>query len=340
MPSSYAERLLAWFDDHGRQDLPWQHPQTPYRVWISEIMLQQTQVSVVIGYFQRFMERFPDIKTLSEAPTEDVLSLWAGLGYYARARNLHSAARVVATEFGGQMPATLEGLVSLPGIGRSTAGAILSMGYGQRAAILDGNVKRVLARHEGIAGWPGQSAVAKTLWAAAEARLPDQRFGDFTQASMDLGATLCTRHQPACLHCPVSRDCSARRTGRTLTLPTPKPKARRGHRTSYLWLIRDPQNRVLLERRPPTGVWGGLWSLPESDALECPIRLVDSPAPTEGTPLHHELSHFTWELKPVSVHGTVSLAVQDSDNRRWYPANALPGLPAPIRRLIELDQNT
>lgn len=340
MPSSYAERLLAWFDDHGRKDLPWQHPQTPYRVWISEIMLQQTQVSVVIGYFERFMARFPTVADLADAPTEDVLSLWAGLGYYARARNLHQAARQVVAEFGGEMPSTVDALESLPGIGRSTAGAIVSMGFGQRAAILDGNVKRVLARHAGVEGWPGRSPVMKALWREAESRLPDGRHGEFTQASMDLGATVCTRHQPACLLCPLQDDCVARLTNRIPELPAPKPRTHRPRRRSFVWLIRDTENRLLLHRRAPTGVWGGLWSLPETDSLDCPVQLEDGTTLRQPKPLTHELSHFTWELQPVCVRSTVSFEVRDADNLAWYATDALPGLPAPIRRLIEQDASS
>lgn len=339
MPPSYAERLLNWFDDYGRKQLPWQNPRTPYRVWISEIMLQQTQVSVVVDYFERFMTRFPSIESLADAPVDDVLSLWAGLGYYARGRNLHKAAIAIRDTFGGELPQELADLESLPGIGRSTAGAIRSMGFGQPAAILDGNVKRVLARHAGIEGWPGRSPVARALWTIAEARLPDTRFADYTQASMDLGATVCTRHQPVCRVCPVRDDCVARITHRIDAIPSPKPKATRSRRRSLVWLLRDDQGRYLLVRRPPTGVWGGLWSLPESDSLDTPpIGADKDAAPHQGPALVHELTHFTWELCPVRSKPTVSLNVADRDNIAWHAPDALPGVPAPIRRLIEEDQ--
>ena len=336
MLPTFADRLLAWFDLHGRKHLPWQQPRTPYRVWISEIMLQQTQVPVVIDYFERFMRRFPSIEQLAAAEVDEVLALWAGLGYYARGRNLHKAAVVIRDVHGGALPADLDALSSLPGIGRSTAGAILSMGFDQRAAILDGNVKRVLARHAGVEGWPGRSAVSRQLWSLAEARVPDSRFADYTQAAMDLGATLCRRHQPACHACPVRQDCVARRDQRTDEIPAPKPKARRQRRRSHVWLIRNDLGQYLLHRRPPTGIWGGLWSLPETDQLETPpVALAQSPQ--SGPPLIHELSHFTWELCPVSAHAPVSLSIADNDNAAWYAPDDLPGVPAPIRRLIEQD---
>ncbi len=206
-PEQFQHSILDWFDQHGRHDLPWQQAQTPYRVWVSEIMLQQTQVATVIPYFQRFMARFPDVGALAAAEQDEVLHLWTGLGYYARARNLHKAARLVVNNWGGEFPQTLEGMESLPGIGRSTAGAILAMACGIRAPILDGNVKRVLARYACVEGWPGQTAVQKQLWALAEEYTPSRRVGDYTQAMMDLGATLCTRSKPACVLCPLQLDC-------------------------------------------------------------------------------------------------------------------------------------
>ena len=337
MPPSYADRLLTWFDDHGRKHLPWQQPRTPYRVWVSEIMLQQTQVTVVVDYFTRFMTRFPSVESLASAHVDDVLSLWAGLGYYARGRNLHKAAQVLCEQHAGKLPADLAGLEALPGIGRSTAGAIVSMGFDQPAPILDGNVKRVLARHAGIDGWPGRSAVARQLWALAENRLPSGRFADYSQASMDLGATVCTRHAPACHACPLNADCVAHRSHRTHELPAPKPKANRKRRRSQLWLIRNEQGHYLLERRPPVGIWGGLWSLPEADdATTPPLALVEPPRPEPV--LVHELTHFTWELCPMSARTRGAQAIADGDNMSWYAPDNLPGVPAPIRRLIEEDR--
>ena len=212
-PETFAARVLEWFDQHGRKDLPWQRDTTPYRVWVSEIMLQQTQVKTVIPYFERFMAALPQVQALAEAPEDRVLHLWTGLGYYARARNLHRSAQRVARELDGQFPETLAGLCDLPGVGRSTAGAILSIALGQRASILDGNVKRVLARYHRVEGWPGRSAVHQSLWDIAEQYTPAERCADYSQAIMDLGATLCTRSKPACDDCPLRGDCEARLHG-------------------------------------------------------------------------------------------------------------------------------
>ncbi|MGH8446294.1 MAG: A/G-specific adenine glycosylase, partial [Solimonas sp.] len=252
----FAERLLAWFDVHGRHDLPWQHPRTPYRVWLSEIMLQQTQVATVIPYFARFLERFPDLRNLAAAPQDDVLALWAGLGYYARARNLHRCAQALVAEHGGEFPRNIEAVAELPGIGRSTAGAILAQAHGDRHAILDGNVRRVLARHAAIPGWPGQPTVQKQLWREAEARLPHERLADYTQALMDLGASVCTSRNPKCLLCPLAGDCQARIAGTVAQYPGAKPSRERPTREATLLLVEDAQGRLLLERRPPTGLWG------------------------------------------------------------------------------------
>jgi len=258
--------LLAWFDRHGRKDLPWQRDVTPYRVWVSEIMLQQTQVTTVIPYYQRFMTRFPEVGTLAEAPLDDVLHHWSGLGYYARARNLHRTAVAIQHDHGGYFPREIETMQDLPGIGRSTAAAILALSTGQRHAILDGNVKRVLARYHAVAGWSGQAAVEKELWALAERHTPRARVAHYTQAIMDLGATVCTRARAACYHCPLANGCRAWREDRVHELPTPRPRtARRSRKTTMLILTND-RSEVLLEQRPPSGIWGGLWSLPETTA--------------------------------------------------------------------------
>ena len=235
--SDFAERLLAWFDDNGRKDLPWQQNVTAYRVWVSEIMLQQTQVQTVIPYFNRFVDRFPDVGALATAKQDEVLSHWSGLGYYARARNLHKAAQQIVLEHGGRFPETLDAVIGLPGIGRSTAGAILALAKGQRHAILDGNVKRVLARFDAIAGWPGKAQVAADLWAIAERYTPDERAAGYTQAIMDLGATLCTRSKPACDRCPVSGDCEALRTDSVEAYPGRKPKVTKPLKTTTMVLV-------------------------------------------------------------------------------------------------------
>ncbi|MBY6205316.1 A/G-specific adenine glycosylase [Halomonas denitrificans] len=327
--------MLEWWRRHGRHDLPWQHPRTPYRVWISEIMLQQTRVETVVGYFDRFMQRFPDVDTLARAPVDDVLACWSGLGYYARARNLHAAARRLVDEFGGEFPSEVDALAALPGIGRSTAAAIVAQGFDRRAPILDGNVKRVLARHAGIEGWPGRSAVERALWSEADVRTPDGSPADYTQAIMDLGATLCTPKRPACSHCPVRADCMARRDGRQEELPTPKPRKNLPTREQHFGLLRDADGRVLLERRPPTGIWGGLWCLPEvagGDAVEGAERLE----PPE--PIEHVFSHF--RLRMQLVHQRIARpddAVRDREDRRWRTAEEWleAGLPKPVRALLE-----
>ncbi|MGB1141418.1 MAG: A/G-specific adenine glycosylase, partial [Halioglobus sp.] len=267
-PKEFADRVLAWFDTHGRHDLPWQYDTTAYRVWVSEIMLQQTQVKTVIPYFERFMAAFPDVDALAGAPEDEVLHLWTGLGYYARARNLHRAAKQVAFELGGTFPDSIEGLQALPGVGRSTAGAIASIALAQRASILDGNVKRVLARLHRVAGWPGQSAVHNQLWDIAEHYTPTARCADYTQAMMDLGATLCTRSKPACALCPMANDCEANAAGDQTDYPGKKPKKALPVRATHFLVLRNRDGDIWLEKRPAEGIWGGLWCFPEVASLE------------------------------------------------------------------------
>ena len=263
----FSDRVMTWQAAHGRHSLPWQQPRTPYRVWVSEVMLQQTQVAVVVGYFTRWMQRFPDIRALASAPQSDVMTHWAGLGYYARGRNLHAAAQILVAEHNGRLPDTVEALVALPGIGRSTAGAIVSLGHGQHAAILDGNVKRVLARHALIDGWPGRSAVQRQLWALAEQRTPGEQAAVYNQGMMDLGALVCTRAQPRCADCPVADDCGARQLGRQGQLPAPKPKRAKPSETLIV-LLATRQGRVLLPRRPARGIWGGLRAPPMASGAD------------------------------------------------------------------------
>ena len=343
----YASRLLQWFDVSGRHDLPWQHPRTPYRVWLSEIMLQQTQVRVVVPYFERFVAALPDVASLAAASLDEVLALWSGLGYYARARNLHAAARRCAELHGGELPRDFDALLALPGIGRSTAAAILSQAWGDRFAILDGNVKRVLCRVHGVDGWPGLPAVEKRLWTIADAQLPgvpEGRMADHTQAQMDFGATLCTRHDPACMLCPLQDDCVALRTGRVDDLPTPRPGKPLPERQAIALLLRDAEGRVLLQRRPPTGIWASLWSLPEhadGDAARAWFDRHVGPGYDEGMPLPavaHAFTHFRLSLQPLAWQ-PVSLraAVREDANLRWLARDALAslGIPAPIRSLLE-----
>ncbi len=338
----FAPALLRWFDADGRKDLPWQRDPTPYRVWVSEIMLQQTQVGTVAGYFERFMTRFPDLASLADAKLDEVLHLWSGLGYYARARNLHRAAQVVMKRHGGEFPRTLDEIVALPGIGRSTAGAILSLSRGERHAILDGNVKRVLTRYFGVDGDPADAAVEKRLWRLAEACTPHERNAAYTQGVMDLGATVCTRTRPACLLCPVVADCHAREHSLQDQLPAPRKRAKRPQREAWLVVAMRGTHRVLLERRPPAGIWGGLWGLPEfptrSHAQQwCREHLSGASAPRSLEPLRHAFSHFDYEMLPLAVRCLgKSVSLRDDDRYRWYDREnpSRVGLPKPIATLI------
>jgi len=339
----FAERLLAWHTVHGRHDLPWQAERSPYRVWVSEIMLQQTQVATVTGYFERFMQRFPTVQALADAPIDEVLHLWSGLGYYARARNLHRAARMLVADHGGEFPGTVGEVASLPGIGRSTAGAILALSRDHRAPILDGNVKRVLTRHRRIEGWPDAPATLRRLWSLADEQTPATRIADYTQAIMDLGATLCTRAKPACVRCPVADDCGAREYGEQAKLPTSRPrKALPVRNTRFLMLARE-DGALLLERRPPSGIWGGLWGFPElgeeADAAErCTalgLELVG--AARSLAKLTHTFTHFHLEITPLSARVRErGQRLMDSDTLLWYKpaAPAAVGLAKPVQDLI------
>jgi A/G-specific adenine glycosylase len=336
----FAQRLLAWFDRHGRHDLPWQHPATPYRVWVSEVMLQQTQVSVVIPYFERFMARFPDVRALAAAPLDDVLALWAGLGYYARARNLHRAAQLIVERHGGEFPQEFAAVVDLPGIGRSTAGAILSLGLGQRHPILDGNCKRVLARVHAVAGWAGQAAFERALWLHAEQHTPSERCRDFNQAMMDLGATLCSRSRPACSQCPLSSICVAYARGEPTAYPQPKPRRALPVKRIRMLLLQSGRE-VLLVRRPPTGIWGGLWGLPECELDADWQALARSyglePKVAEAWPeLRHTFSHFHLDIEPLWVEvEPVAASIMEGQEAIWYNnGDQGRGLAAPVARLL------
>jgi A/G-specific adenine glycosylase len=362
-PADFADRLLTWFDQHGRKSLPWQKDPSPYRVWVSEVMLQQTQVSTVIPYYERFMGRFSTVEALARAPIDEVLHLWTGLGYYARARNLKAAAQALLERHGGEFPADIDAVTALPGIGRSTAGAILSLARGERHPILDGNAKRVLARVFGIGGNPSSAGVLKALWAMADACTPAHRAAAYTQGVMDLGATLCTRIRPACTVCPMSQVCIAAREGRQAELPGAKPRRARPSREAVLLIAESGENgsrAVLLERRPAPGIWGGLWSPPqfasESEALAwCRRELADSSAGEPLPPIEHGFTHFDLRLKPLRVRctrlapgvrigadargvsGVDAACVQETTDRLWYPLHRPPklGLPQPIARLFE-----
>jgi A/G-specific adenine glycosylase len=344
-PSIFAQRLLEWFAIHGRHTLPWQANPAPYRVWISEIMLQQTQVATVIPYYARFMARFPDVRSLAAASLDEVLHLWTGLGYYARARNLHACAQTLIEQHGGDFPQDLDEAMQLPGIGRSTAGAILAISRGQRHPILDGNVKRVLSRVFGIAGDPGANAVLAELWKLADACTPTNEVAAYTQAVMDLGATVCLRARPACTLCPMASDCVAAREGRQKELPGKKQKRARPSREATLLIAKAGSNEstaVLLERRPPTGIWGGLWSPPqfesENEALAWCSGIFPRTSNAESLPpIEHSFTHFDLRLLPIVVQCDPANEIHDEAHRLWYRLESPPriGLPQPISQLFE-----
>jgi len=339
----FATRLLDWHRRHGRHELPWQSERSLYRVWIAEIMLQQTQVGTVIPYYRRFMSAFPDLRALSDAPLERVLECWSGLGYYSRARNLHRAAQLIAAEHGGCFPQDFDAVLSLPGIGRSTAGAILAQALGRRHAILDGNVKRVLARYHAVEGWTGQAAVLDQLWRHAEQHTPDENLADYTQAIMDLGATLCTRSKPDCEACPLHTDCAALRTGRVDELPSPRPKKTLPVKSARLLVLTDDSGAILLEKRPPAGIWGGLWSLPEAapgESVEavCSRRWGLSVIGHEdGERFRHSFSHYHLDITPCRVRVRDRAdRVSDAGRLIWcrFDESTPPAMATPVARII------
>ncbi|MFD2192022.1 A/G-specific adenine glycosylase [Pistricoccus aurantiacus] len=340
-PATFQHRLLEWYDRHGRKTLPWQQDKTPYRVWVSEIMLQQTQVATVIDYYRRFMARFPDVRALAAASQDEVLHLWTGLGYYARGRNLHKAAQILVERYAGEFPVhSLEAMTALPGIGRSTAGAIIAISTGQRGVILDGNVKRVLARLHAVAGWPGKPAVERELWRLAERYTPDERLDDYSQAIMDLGATLCKRGTPSCLFCPFEDVCLAHAQGEERRFPESKPRKVLPERQTIMLLLRDEEGRLLLEQRPGAGIWGGLWCFPQFDDHEALSRWIDAKAPgailePAWNPFAHTFSHFRLHIVPQPARCKRTGHVSEVDTL-WYdsarPANI--GLAAPVKQLL------
>jgi len=336
---SFSGRLIAWQEQYGRHDLPWQQTRDAYRVWLAEIMLQQTQVRTVISYYARFLERFPTMEALAQAPLEAVLELWAGLGYYARGRNLHRCAQMIVGDCGGQFPQEARRIAELPGIGRSTAAAISVFAFGARSAILDGNVKRVLARCFGIEGSPATTATQKELWALAEALLPATGIVAYTQGLMDLGATLCVRRAPLCTACPMHDLCIARRQGRQAELPMTKAKKALPERETELLLLTDGK-RILLERRPPAGIWGGLLTLPEGGVAEARayarrhgFRLIRM-QPMPG--IKHSFTHFRLQIQTLLCTVAVSPNVVAEAGWQWlaYAEIETAALPTPIRRLL------
>ncbi len=340
---AFANQVFRWFDKHGRKNLPWQHEITPYRVWLSEIMLQQTQVETVIPYFNRFLTQFPHVDDLAAAPLDEVLHLWTGLGYYARARNLHKCAQEVVSTYNGDFPNTVEGLAALPGIGRSTAGAICSIAFGKRAPILDGNVKRVLARYHAVEGWPGNKPVENQLWEYAEHHLPEQRNADYSQAMMDLGATLCTRTKPRCSDCPLKQNCRAQAQGNWQDYPGKKPRKALPEKQIQLLLIENPDGEILLEKRPAQGIWGGLWSLPELDSSldaqeHTQHHFGDLESHTSLPPFRHTFSHYHLDIHAQRLRlKSTLLKIMEPSEQLWYnPQNPEKlGLAAPVKKLLD-----
>jgi len=347
-----APLLLAWFSNHGRQQLPWQRPRTPYRVWLSEVMLQQTQVATVIPYFERFTDSFPELADLASAEVDQVLHLWSGLGYYSRARNLHQAAQLVEAQHQGELPRNHQQLLALPGIGRSTAGAIMAQAFGEPHAILDGNVRRVLCRLHRVDGWPGSSAVQRHLWRLAESYTPTEAVADYTQAIMDLGAMVCTPRAPRCSECPLSKQCLAFHEGDAESYPEKRAAKPVAVRQLTLLLLHDEQGRILMQRRPPSGIWGGLWSLPElpqqllaedsddmAEWLEREWGIQPLTAIKTLPQIGHRLTHLQLQITPleISVAPLTATRVMECEGALWYKTDTIGqlGLPVPVARLLE-----
>lgn len=345
----FARQLIAWQSEHGRHDLPWQQPATPYRVWLSEVMLQQTQVATVIPYFNGFIASFPDINSLARAPLDAVLAKWSGLGYYSRARNLHRSAQICNTEHEGLLPDNFDELLELPGIGRSTAGAIMALAYGKAFPILDGNARRVLARFHAIGGSTANAETRRRLWAAAGQHTPSTDVSRYTQAIMDLGARICTRSNPQCRICPLQFGCRAYRAGKPHAFPEQRRGGQRPQRKAVMLILRNDSGEVLLQRRPPAGVWGGLWSLPEFSPTEnlnraARNKLGVNPIITQWlSPLRHQFTHFTLDILPVSaLAGVGADSIKEHADLRWHSLETLTaiGLPAPVRKLLKQEFGT
>lgn len=338
----FQQQVLEWFDLHGRKNLPWQQNITPYQTWLSEVMLQQTQVKTVIPYFNQFIQHFPDVNRLANAALDTVLSLWSGLGYYARARNLHKTARLIQQQ-GGEFPNDLDSLLALPGIGRSTAGAILSIAFNNSHPILDGNVRRVLARYHAISGWTGNSKVAKELWKLSEHYTPKKRCADYTQAMMDLGAMLCTRSKPQCEICPLNSSCIARVEDKVSEFPTPKPSKALAVKSLFFLLLEDQQQQVFLEKRPETGIWGGLWSFPEFNSLaeinsHCMEKNIAIKALEQQDEQRHTFSHYHLDYTVIKIKTDNPINnVMEGNRTVWYKTNQINtlGLPTPIKRILQ-----
>jgi len=340
--NEFSSNILTWYKKHGRHGLPWQQNKSLYRVWISEIMLQQTQVATVIPYYQTFMQSFPDLLSLAGASEEAVMSHWAGLGYYSRARNLHKAAKIIIDEHNGRFPEIYETVLTLPGIGPSTAAAVLAQALNQSHTILDGNVKRVLARYHAIEGWPGQRQIEQSLWQKAKSHTPDQQVADYTQAIMDMGATVCTRAKPKCEECPLSGTCLALEQGKVGELPTKRPKKTIPVRQKRFLFIVSDKKRVLMEKRPSSGIWGGLWSLPELALDEdikqmCQQQWGLSVETVVNQPVfRHTFSHFHLDITPclIRVSPAITQAVNDGTKFQWCDFDTQLAVSTPVRHIL------
>lgn len=345
-PAQFQKAVLSWYEKNGRKDLPWQKAINPYRVWVSEIMLQQTQVTTVIPYFERFMKEFPTVKKLAAADIDHVMHLWTGLGYYTRARNLHKTAKLITANFKEQFPNTVEELCELPGIGRSTAAAIISIAFQQRATILDGNVKRVLSRYIGIRDWPGDKVIEQQLWKTAEKYTPKNRCHEYTQVMMDLGATLCTRSKPACHDCPMQTTCIAFASGQPEKFPGKKPAKKLPVKKGYMLVLQKMDGTILLEQRPPAGLWGGLWCLPEyfedvDDIIGWCKKQYGLVIETLNVDLsfRHTFSHFHYDISPI--HATIKKQISHISEHKpllWYDLQnpVKVGLAKPIQSILEI----
>lgn len=340
----FADKLLEWYDQHGRQELPWRYSITAYRVWLSEIMLQQTQVKTVINYFNRFIETFPSIIDLANASEDEVLHLWSGLGYYSRARNLHKTAKIIQKDFQGNFPKDLALLETLPGIGRSTAAAIYSISFNQPAAILDGNVKRILSRYYNIQGWPGTPENLNRLWKQAENLVPRQRAADYSQAIMDLGAMICIRKQPKCLLCPVQKNCTAFQKQLTHVIPASKPKTKKPCKSTYMLILKNQHSHILLEKRPPVGIWGSLWCLPiceldQDFEFYCKTEFGLAVNAIKSLPaFRHTFSHYHLDIHPIILSYRYQRnSLSDDKLLLWYDVKnpTKLGLAAPVQRLLK-----
>lgn len=340
--ADFSTRLIAWQKQFGRHDLPWQNTTDPYAIWVSEIMLQQTQVAAVIGYYSKFMQRFPTIAALAQASQDEVLQYWSGLGYYSRARNLHNAAQTIMDEHGGAFPQDFDVIQTLTGIGRSTAAAIASFAFGQTQTILDGNVKRVLARHFAIEGWPGTPKIEQAMWLLAEDLLPENDIQSYTQGLMDLGATLCTRSRPQCPSCPLQSTCQALQQQRVSALPTPKPRKNTPEKHTTM-LILQHDDHVMLEKRPPSGIWGGLWSFPELEqevdfTQFAQLHFGITAEPGQALPkLSHAFTHFKLHITPQPLQVLKLHANIGEPGRIWLSIEDAMGaaIPTPVRKILQ-----